>query len=255
MEITQNALKEIATAQAQRQSKPTEVSTSSTSNLNDAVSKVQSQAFANDIYTKSEHIPSVTYDKPLTVTERDPAANLLLDKMVNTIDSGGELPTKLASIKPIYEKMMGEIASEQPSLANKDWGFSIDENDKLVVSGDITEDEKAYLEEKLNGNDDIVRLTKDIPEIFMKGQEYDRGYFENEQGRFWGKYDVTQENFKDIVDIKALLESGNGPMAQATWNDFDGFAYMNELESQLARNADIIPSKSLKVTYELNGGK
>ncbi|PQJ54987.1 hypothetical protein [Psychrosphaera saromensis] len=253
MEITHNALKETATAQAQRQSKQVEVSKSSTSNLNDAVSRVQT--LANDIYTASEHIPSVTYDRPLTVTERDPAANLLLDKMAQTIDSGGELPTKLASVKPKYEKMMGEIAVEQPSLANKYWGFSVDENDKLVVSGDITEDERIYLEDKLNSNDDIVRLTKDIPEIFMKGQEYDRGYYENEQGKYWGKYDVTQENFKDIVDIKALLESGNGPMAQGTWNDFDGFAYMNELRTQLARNADIIPSKSLKVTYELNGGK
>ncbi|GHB55570.1 hypothetical protein GCM10008107_00340 [Psychrosphaera saromensis] len=246
MEITHNVLKETAAAQAQRQSKPTEVSTSSTGNLNDAVSKVQSQTLADDIYTASEHIPSVTYDKPLTVTERDPAANLLLDKMTNTI-SFGELPKKLIYVKPMYEKMMGEIAIEQPSLANKDWGFSVDENDKLVVSGDVTEDEKAYLEEKLNSNDDIVRLTKDIPEIFMKGQEYDRGYFENEQGRFWGKYDVTKENFKDIVDIKALLES----RAQAT----DPFSFADDFMAQLARNADIIPSKSLKVTYELNGGK
>jgi hypothetical protein len=232
MDVTKSTLKEIATAQAQRQSKPTEVSTSSTSNLNDAVSKVQSQTLTDDIYTKAEHIPSVTYDRPLeitTVLADDPE---LLDKMTNTIDFG-ELPARVKQIQPIYQDFMLELRTNSPSLAQKDWGFSVDENDKLVVSGDITEDERIYLEDKLNENEDLVRLAKEVPDILIKGMEYDRG--NDGKGQYWGKYDVTVENFKDIIDVKELLDASYFTKKYPHFNP----DYQDNLGAQLAWRAEV----------------
>jgi hypothetical protein len=119
MEITHKALKEIATAQSQRQSKPVEVSNSltsksSTGNLNDAVSKVQSQTLTDDIYTKAEHIPSVTYDRPLeltTVLADDPDSFV---KMLNTIDFG-ELPSQIGKIRDEFQLFMNDLETDSPT--------------------------------------------------------------------------------------------------------------------------------------------
>jgi len=233
MEITHNTLKETATAQAQRQSKPVEVSTSPTSNLNEAVSKVQSQTLVDDIYTKAEHIPSVTYDRPLeltTVLADDPDG---ITNMLGTIDFG-ELPARVKQIQPIYQDFMLELRTTSPSLAQKDWGFSVDENDKLVVSGDITEDERIYLEEKLNENEELVRLAKDMPDILIKGMEYDRG--NDGKGQYWGKYDVTVENFKDIIDVKELLDASATYISTILPFNPD---YQDNLGAQLAWKAEI----------------
>jgi hypothetical protein len=237
MEITHSALKEIAAAQAQRQSKPVEVSNSltsksSTGNLNDAVSKVQSQTLTDDIYTKAEHIPSVTYDRPLeltTVLADDPDSFV---KMLNTIDFG-ELPSQIGKIRDEFQLFMNDLETDSPTLAQKDWGFSVDENDKLVVSGDITEDERIYLEEKLNENEDLVRLAKEVPDILIKGMEYDRG--NDGKGQYWGKYDVTQENFKDIIDIKELMDASYHPVT----NSYYAFDYQDNLGAQLAWRAEV----------------
>ncbi|GHB55562.1 hypothetical protein GCM10008107_00330 [Psychrosphaera saromensis] len=239
MDVTHNTLKETAAAQAQRQSKPVEVSNSltsksSTSNLNDAVSKVQSQTLTDDIYTKAEHIPKVTYDRPLeftTVLADDPE---LLDKMTNTI-SHGELPARVKQIQPIYQDFMLELRTNSPTLAQKDWGFSVDENDKLVVSGDITEDERIYLEEKLNENEDLVRLAKDIPDILIKGMEYDRG--NDGKGQYYGKYDVTVENFKDIIDVKELLDASATYISTGLLHFNPD--YQDNLGAQLAWRAEV----------------
>ncbi|WP_299269674.1 hypothetical protein [uncultured Psychrosphaera sp.] len=237
MEITHNALKEIATAQSQRQSKPVEVSKSSTGNLTDAVSKVQSQTLTDDIYTQAEHIPNVTYGRPLeftTVLADDIATS---DKMSNTIPMG-ELPTHVRQIQPVYQAFMNELETTSPSLAQKDWGFSVDENDKLVVSGDITEYERIYLEDKLNQNEELVRLTKEVPDILIKGMEYDRG--NDGKGQYWGQYDVTQENFKDIIDVKELLDKSytTKEMGFFAANNVDLIKYQDNLRGQLQLRAD-----------------
>ncbi|WP_405128306.1 hypothetical protein [Pseudoalteromonas sp. PB2-1] len=199
--------------------------------------KQQKQSFAADIYHKDEHIPKnqSTYDRPLSITAHKSESELL-DKMTNTI-SFGELPKKLSQLRPKYENFLNELEVSSPSLVQKNWGFSINSDDKLVVFGDITEDEKFYLEGKLNADKDIVSLVKELPNTLIKGQEYDRGY--DGKGKYWGKYDVTQDNFKDIIDVKALLDSSYGPNAKAFDNGFDIFSYQDNLRSQLVSKAEV----------------
>lgn len=237
MNIAHNTLTNIATTQHKNESKPVNVGKLSDNTLNEKINKQQKQKFANDIYHKDEHIPKNqnTYDRSLSITALKSESELL-DKMTNTI-SFGELPKKLSQLRPRYENFLNKLEISSPSLVQKDWGFSIDSDDKLVVSGDITEDEKSYLEDKLNADRDIVKLAKELPDILIKGQEYDRGY--DGKGKYWGKYHVTQENFKDNIDIKALLDSSYGPNAKAFDNGFDIFSYQDNLRSQLASKAEV----------------
>lgn len=237
MKITHDILTDTATAQLKNKSALVNTGKLSDTHSNEKMNKQQLQKFANDIYHKDEHIPQSQsiYDRPLSITAHK-SESKLIDKMTNTI-SFGELPNKLNDIRPKYESFMNDLQVSSPLLAQKEWGFSVDSNDMLVVSGNITENEKVYLEAKLNTNKDIVNLAKELPDILIKGQEYDRGY--DGKGKYWGKYDVTQENFKDIVDVKALLDSSYGPNSKAFDNGFDAFSYQDNLRSQLASKAEV----------------
>ena len=237
MKITHDILTDTATAQLKNKSAPVNTGKLSDTYSNETMSKQQLQKFANDIYHKDEHTPQSqsTYDRPLSITAHKSESELLV-KMEQTIDFG-ELPKKLNQLRPKYESFMNELELSSPSLAKKDWFFSVDSNDKLVVSGNINDDEKNYLEEKLNADKGIVNLAKELPDILIKGQEYDRGY--DGKGKYWGKYDVTQENFKDIVDIKGLLDSSYGPNAKAFDGGFDVMSYQNDLRNQLASKAEV----------------
>lgn len=237
MQITHDTLTNTATTQRKNESKPVSVGKLSDNVLDEKINKQQAQTFANDIYHKDEHIPKnqSTYNRSLSITAHKSESELLV-KMEQTIDFG-ELPKKLNQLRPKYENFMNNLQVSSPSLAQKEWGFSIDSNDKLVVSGNLTEDEKNYLESKLNADEDIVNLAKEIPDILIKGQEYDRGY--DGKGKYWGKYDVTQENFKDIVDIKGLLDSSYGPNSKAFDDGFDVMSYQDNLRSQLASKAEV----------------
>ncbi|MCP1338095.1 hypothetical protein NJR55_00685 [Idiomarina sp. M1R2S28] len=191
-----------------------------------------------DVYHKNQKISSdeqVTYDRPFTI-EAHKSESALIDKMTNTI-TFGELPKLLRSMQKEYQIFMANLQKDNPSLANKDWGFSIDSDDKLVVSGNITENEKEYLESELNSNTEILELAKEVPDIFIKGQEYDRGY--DGKGQYWGKYDVTQENFKDIIDIKEILDkSYTTNRGEIFKGNFDIFKYQSNLQSQLSGKAE-----------------
>ncbi|OUS74521.1 hypothetical protein B5G52_00480 [Pseudoalteromonas sp. A601] len=236
MKITHDILTNTASAQLKNRTIAINEGKLSDNTLNEKINK-QQKKFANDIYHKDEHIPKnqSTYERPLGITAHKSESELL-DKMTNTI-SFGELPKKLSQLRPKYESFLKELEILSPSLAQKDWGFSINSDDKLVVSGDITDEEKSYLEDKLNADKDVVSLVKELPDILIKGQEYDRGY--DGKGKYWGKYDVTQENFKDNIDIKALLDSSYGPNAKAFDNGFDIFSYQENLRSQLASKAEV----------------
>ncbi|KGJ88416.1 hypothetical protein [Colwellia psychrerythraea] len=239
MKITPDILTNTATAQLKNKSAPVNTGNLSDSHSNEKMNKQQAQKFANDIYHKDEHIPlsQNTYDRPLSITAHKSESELLV-KMEQTIDFG-ELTNQFRKIQPKYQDFMKDLQNTAPSLAQKDWGFSIDSNDKLVVSGDITEDEKKYLEDKLNANEDIVNLAKELPDILIKGQEYDRGY--DGKGKYWGKYDVTQENFKDIINIKEMLDYSftTEDHGGLTKNNFDTWKYQDNLRSQLASKAEV----------------
>ncbi len=163
-----------------------------------------SKALAEDMYHTGKHIPqnSSTYERPLAITSH--RSELMLQRKMSEKIENGEMAQKLFSIRHEINGYIEELEQSTPELASKSWGFSVDENDRLVAIGDITDTEKQAIEKVLNSDPKVVSAAKDIPNIFIEGQEYDRGY--DGLGKYWGKYDVTRENFSEIFDLKELLE-------------------------------------------------
>ena len=116
---------------------------------------------------------------------------------------------------------------------NEDWGYSVDEKGTLIALGDINEDERALIEGKLNQDKRFVRLNQEVPQILNKGLEYERAV--SGRSRYWGKYDVTTENFKDVIDMKSLLKSIESHDSYKFYNGVNVFSYEKNLGSQLAK--------------------
>ena len=68
----------------------------------------------------------------------------------------------------------------------------------LEATGSITDLEKEYLEEKLNGSEELVSAIKDFKSNYLK-------YIVPESR--YGRYDVTNDNFADVFDFREMLES------------------------------------------------
>ncbi|GHF94565.1 hypothetical protein [Thalassotalea marina] len=151
----------------------------------------------------------------------------------------GELPSLFRQMQSHYQDFNTQLNNTDPQLTNKNWGFSIDEKGSFVVNGDITEDEKSYLEHKLNSNLELLGLAQQIPDVLIKGLSYDRGT--DGKAEAWGKYDVNIDNFQDIIDIKEVLDvtyterNDSGIFAEY----FDMFKFPENIASQLRRNAQV----------------
>lgn len=198
------------------------------------------QTLAEDVYHKSEHIPKSesTYESVMTISTKQSKVSAS-DAFINaykTIYFSG-VPDQLGQLKPEFDKLNQEIQLEQPELSKKQWGFSVDENDRLVVSGDLTTQERDYLETKLNDNEKITQLAKEIPTTMIEGLEHDRSF--NGKSKYLGKYEVNRENFADIIDIKQLIASTEGNNSRFFDSQVDYFQYQRELGSQLAEKAEV----------------
>ncbi len=191
-------------------------------------------AISSDVYHKSTPEDDPTYNRPMVITSHRSELELQR-KMAEKIDNG-EMAVKLFSISDDINDLVSQLEQSQPSLANKDWGFSVNEENKLVATGNISENEKLAIETAFNSNEKVVRVAKQIPDIFLEGQEYDRGY--DGKGDSWGKYDVTRENFSEVIDLKALLDDSYfGDHKEKGY--LHVFNFGDGLRAQLANNADV----------------
>lgn len=122
---------------------------------------------------------------------------------------GGDMFHAADKMAEHYDEVMGMLEQTGPQLVKKNWGFSADEQGLLKVSGNLSEDEIATLEEKLNSNDALVKYANEVKDAFLKYTKMERGPgIPSSEG--WGKYDVSNENFADIIDMKSLMEERGG---------------------------------------------
>ena len=151
----------------------------------------------------------------------------------------GELPSLFRDMQSHYQDFMSELEKSDPQLAQQEWGFSVDESGQLVVTGSISDEDKAYLEEKLNENTELVLLAKQVPDVLMKGMAYDRGA--DGKANAWGKYDVNTENLKDVLDFREVLESTYTERDDISYfkGNFNTFEFAENVASQLKRNAEV----------------
>ncbi|MCF7517706.1 hypothetical protein [Pseudoalteromonas sp. L21] len=171
--------------------------------LNDELSKLATDTFQKSATSETEP----TYTKPLTMS----ASKIDLSK---TIDEamrekaialgelylpGGSVPQAVEKMLSPYDRLMSDISQQQPALADKDWGIAINQSGKLEATGALTDNEKEFLETKLNNTEALASAINEFKSSYLKNI-----VFEN---KGWGRFNVTEENFADVFDFKEMLEA------------------------------------------------
>lgn len=206
----------------------------------EALLNTELKKLADDIYHKSEP-PELeqTYSKPLTMT----ASKI---DMTKTVDGfmyelavatgelympGGSVPKAVEKMLSPYDALLSDINNQATSLTYKNWGISINQSGTLEATGSITDLEKEYLEEKLNGSEELVSAIKDFKSNYLK--------YIGPESRGYGRYDVTNDNFADVFDFREMLESSrSNDDFKRTWEyETNWLKLTDNILSQLKRSA------------------
>jgi hypothetical protein len=113
----------------------------------------------------------------------------------------GGFGASMAAMRYGYEDAMSTLP---PELAAKDWGFSIRDDELVIVAGDdpLSAQEIATLQKALSNLEVPARqLAADV----VRYLELDRGT-DGVSTRL-GRFDVSQKNFDQIIDMRELLLS------------------------------------------------
>ena len=116
-----------------------------------------------------------------------------------------DLGDATGDLKHAYEAALKELS---PELAAKDWGFSI-ANGQLVLSegsDKLTEAEIDSIHKALSGSG-VDLAARTVADTTIKALEYDRNYGDDNVSNGIGRFDVSRENFADIVDLRAYLNT------------------------------------------------
>lgn len=102
---------------------------------------------------------------------------------------------------------------------------------ELEVTGSISDKEKSLISEKLNGNGDFVAAANEFKSSFLG--HIDLGV------RGWSSYDVNEDNFSKIFDLKEILDNSQGGESfKQAWNkDFSWLELNDNISFQLRRKA------------------
>lgn len=197
---------------------------------------------AADIYHKGKHQEAEpVYNKAMTITmvgagltkeAEGQEITTISRASANLYMPSGEVSKSVEKMFSQYGKIMAEIASELPSLADENWGLSINQSGEAEVTGSLSDAEKALIAEKFNSNEDFFAAAKDFKSGYLKYTEL--------SVRGWSNYDVNEENFSKVFDLKEILDNvqGNEAFKKAWGKDFSWLELNDNISAQLSRNAE-----------------
>lgn len=182
------------------------------------------------IYNQSMNI--TTNNVLSTRTTEEKALNNIRLATVNLYMPGGEVSKSVEKMFNQYNSIMADIIAEKPSLANKDWAISISQSGQLDVTGSLSDNEQILIYEKLNDNGDFVAAANEFKSSFL--EHIGLGV------RGWSSYDVNEDNFSKIFDLKDIMDNSQGGESfKQAWNkDFSWLELHDNISFQLGRNAE-----------------
>mgnify|MGYP003115611724 CR=1 FL=1 len=169
-----------------------------------------------DAGVQISEVPSVVYhgakDNPLNTgghvidkiykmpQESHEATNARLDEMMVALSTG--VATASAGLKRTYEMAMESLL---PDLQEKDWGFSVSNGSLVISEGSdaLSTEDRATLKDALSIAD-VEYQANQVASTMIRALELDRGPAGVSNGI--GRFDVSQGNFGDIVDLRSYLQ-------------------------------------------------
>ncbi|MFC3151251.1 hypothetical protein ACFOEK_09465 [Litoribrevibacter euphylliae] len=111
-----------------------------------------------------------------------------------------------ADLYEAFSDFQKTLSQRYPELPQTGWGFSVNANNELVVKSDSLDEKTSNkLQTLLNHDDYIKSLSSSIADTLVQGLEAIRG--KDQWSMKIGRYDLTRENFSDIIDFRKVIES------------------------------------------------
>ncbi|QTL37952.1 hypothetical protein [Pseudoalteromonas viridis] len=164
----------------------------------------------------------------------------LIERVVNSTSKLylHDTPAAADKITEEYDKISAYLYAHNPRLRHKSWGFSVDDSGKLVATGHLNQADKQLVEDVLNSNDELVSAARDFKASFLEGLEIERG--SEGKSQYWGKYDVNEDNFAEIIDFKEMVaQSRNSELQREKTGYFlNKWEWTINIADQLQARAD-----------------
>lgn len=185
-----------------------------------------------------EHRP--TYEgSVLEVWAFDSVAYEKADREMWDLWTGG-FGDALGRMRYGYENALAKLP---PELAAKDWGFSIRNQQLVIVAGDdpLSDQEVATLKKALS---ELDVAAQEFAASVVHYLELDRGTDGVSKGL--GRFDVSQNNFDKVIDLRELLLShgedakyGRGSLDPTNYRRLYGMTAGYAIVDQIAARAEV----------------
>jgi hypothetical protein len=134
------------------------------------------------------------------------AADARMIEMMQTLSTG--VATASAELKRTYDMAMESLS---PDLQEKDWGFSVSNGSLNFSEGSdaLSTDDRTALKEAFSVSD-VEYQANQVASTMIRALELNRGPAGVSNGI--GRFDVSQENFGDIVDLRSVRRQLSCPV-------------------------------------------
>jgi hypothetical protein len=94
-----------------------------------------------------------------------------------------------------------------PELLEKDWGFSVLDGELILIQGkDILSDEDRAALHAAFDRTAVEEASRQVADTIITALKYDREWGADDVTLGIGRFDVSEKNFGDIVDLRAYLD-------------------------------------------------
>lgn len=148
------------------------------------------------------------------------------------------------SLSENTEASLQSITHQDQSLLKKDWDFSINENDEIVViegEDKLSSKDKEILTQALN-NPELVESLKTLADASQILLAEDRGAGQFSTGL--GRYDLNRSNFSEVIKIREGLDTIKKE------NGFD--SWKTSLNDQLEVRGSAIDIYNTKIPFRVS---
>lgn len=117
-----------------------------------------------------------------------------------------------AGLRRAYEAAISKLPTH---LQEKDWAFSVANGSLVFTEGSnpLSDRDRAMLNEAFSSTN-VERHANQVASTVIRAFELERG--PNGVSTWFGRFDVSNENFADIVDLRTYLLS-HGPEGKYGW--------------------------------------
>ncbi|MGO1233567.1 MAG: hypothetical protein ACTMHG_07585 [Marinobacter sp.] len=170
-----------------------------------------------DANARNDELPSVVYHG-LDKSALPEAGGIITDVYVASTETNEEVGARLSKVVKLLSKDLGAasadlkysydaaIANLSPDLIQKDWGFSISAGELTVTAGsdDLSQQETNTIHDALLAAG-VKYGAEAVSNTVIEALKLDRGPAGVSNGV--GRYDVSKDNFGDVVDLRVYLQS------------------------------------------------